>query len=460
MYRESPQDTICAIATPPGAGGIGIVRVSGCKAFDILQKIWTALRPAEVLEARKLTLGYAQTIAGERLDTAMAVQMPGPATYTGEDVVEISCHGSPVVLSRILGSAVAAGARLAGPGEFTRRAFLAGKLDLAQAEAVCDLIHAEGERAARLAEEQLEGRLSREVLTLSQHLADIRAAVEAAIDFPEEGLEVENLPQSLDHLITQINQLVDTYREGRLVSEGVRVAIVGKPNAGKSSILNRLCGRERAIVHHTPGTTRDVIEERAVHSGIVFHLRDTAGIREAASEVEAIGVARTHEEVRRVDLLLLVLDGSRLLDADDRAILKLTHTIPTLTVVNKSDLPQMILDDEVRMQASNHRLVHCSATQGHGIDVVIETLVSLVTSGSGLVVGSAVATVTNMRHKEALDVAASALQDAKTGLEALKPMEFAAQHLRVAQEALGTITGEVTTEALLDRIFSRFCIGK
>lgn len=460
MRAEARTDTICAIATPPGAGGIGVIRISGPKAFDILEQIWRGRVSGGALQPRRLSLGEALDERGEVLDRAMAVRLPGPQSYTGQDMAEISCHGSRVVLSRLLAAAIAAGARPAGPGEFTRRAFLSGKLDLVQAEAVCELIRAEGERGARLASEQLEGRLSSEVRSLGKRLLQVRAALEAGIDFPDEGIEAAHLPQELQAVIQDAAGLAATYREGRLVREGVRLAIIGRPNAGKSSILNALCGSPRAIVHAEPGTTRDVVEAAVSIEGIVFHLRDTAGLREAASEVEAIGVQRARREVEQADLVLAVFDGAANLGSDDRAVLALTEGRPTVFIVNKIDLPQRIDPAAIDVAGRGRAAVKVSARSGAGMEGLRRALVEHIGDPANGGTAGVHATVTSARHKGELDRAIAALGSASAALGASEPLECIAQHLRRAQAALGAITGEVTTEELLESIFSQFCIGK
>ncbi|MFA5812424.1 MAG: tRNA uridine-5-carboxymethylaminomethyl(34) synthesis GTPase MnmE [bacterium] len=512
MRHLSSTDTICAIATPPGTGGIGIVRISGPRAKEILGCSWRGrVHPSE-FRPRTLYLGdfsldsslpfvrggtgrgrstppFPSPPAGRRAglqrrgisekvhdfhDKVMAVFMPAPHTYTGDDVAEISCHGSQVVLSRILRACVAAGARLAGPGEFTRRAFMAGKLDLAQAEAVCDLINATSERGARLASMQLEGRLSREVQGAGSELMDLRASVEASIDFPEEGIEGEG-SVAMDRLcgvIKRVEALASTHASGRMQSEGAIVAIVGRPNAGKSSVLNRLAGCDRAIVHHEPGTTRDVIEEKVSINGIEFRLRDTAGMRDARSEVEALGIGLAREEVGRADLVLAVFDGSRPSGVEDELVMELVRARPSIFVINKSDLPQMF---DPRAPVSLRAIakqslaassisamsapISISTITGEGIEVLRERLAEFVVGhGSAGLDESAV--VTSARHKAVLDESLAALRKGMKALSSLEPLECVASHLRAAQGALGSITGEVQSEELLDRIFSRFCIGK
>ena len=459
MQIISNNDTICAIATPPGAGGIGVVRISGPAAFDVLEKVWRGRTPSANFQPRKLYLGEVNlSIHDPRStihDKIMAVKMPSPNTYTGQDVVELSCHGSQVVLKKIVEACVAAGARVAGPGEFTRRAFLAGKMDLAQAEAVSDLIHATSERGARVAADQLAGRLSKELGGISSMLTDLRGEVEASIDFPEEGIEVSGagLERRACEISDRIGGLIDTFGAGRLAKDGVRVAIVGRPNSGKSSILNRLAGIDRAIVHHEPGTTRDVVEESVAIDGIVFRLRDTAGMRNAQHEVEAIGVGKTHDEIGQADIALAVFDGSREFGDEDREVLERIGTAKCVCIINKSDLPR-------KFQASDtggSEFISVSAKTGDGIDRLLGELSSHALGQQG---GREGVTITSERHREALGRAAQGLADSIKAFDDREPVECVAQHLRIAHESLGAITGEVTTDDLLDAIFSKFCIGK
>jgi tRNA modification GTPase len=460
MQFASNTDTICAIATPPGAGGIGVVRMSGPAAFGILAQVWRGRPAPSDFEPRKLYLG-AVGFTGHRSrvtghDKVLAVKMPAPHTYTGQNVVEISCHGSRVILSGIVEACVASGARLAGPGEFTRRAFLAGKMDLAQAEAVCDLIHATGERGARLAAEQLDGRLSKEIGAIIAQLADLRGEVEASIDFPEEGIEVSGgtFEGCAAAIASRVERLVQTYDAGRMSRDGVRVAIVGRPNAGKSSIMNRLAGLERSIVHHEPGTTRDVVEESVVIEGVQVRLRDTAGIRQAQEEVEAMGVARTREEVQNADVVLVVLDGTSPLD--DRDAREFSGDKRAVVVINKIDLGCVLCE----MPFSASAVCRVSAKTGQGMDELAQALVSVALGPDAGGEAPDGATITSARHKEALCDASAGLRHAIAAQDAHESIECVAQHLRGAHERLAEITGEAATEAVLARIFSRFCIGK
>jgi len=458
MQIISNTDTICAVSTPPGAGGIGVVRMSGPASFAILERVWHGRTPVSRFEPRKLYLGQigiagrGSRVAGH--DRVMAVKMPAPHTYTGQDVVELSCHGSQVVLNKLLEACIAAGARPAGPGEFTRRAFLAGKMDLAQAEAVCDLIDATSERGARVAALQLEGRLSREIRGISSQLADLRGEVEASIDFPEEGIEVSGgLEGRIAEISGRIEGLLATYEAGRLARDGIRTAIVGRPNSGKSSILNRLAGCDRAIVHHEPGTTRDVVEEWVSIDGAAFRLRDTAGMRGGAAEVEAAGIARAREEIEMADLVIAVFDGSAEFGHEDLEVLDSIADIRSILVINKSDL-----QNRIGMGNFGARdVLGISAKTGEGFERLKRALSSRASFGSGLQEGVA---ITSERHREALLSVQSALAGSMEECRAGGQAECIAQHLRTAHESLGTITGEACTDAILDRIFSRFCIGK
>ncbi len=451
----SNEDTICAIATPPGQGGIGVVRISGPKAKAILSSLWRGQSSCEDFEPRKLYLGEI-SVAGDIVDRVMAVLMPSPHTYTGQDVVEFSCHGSPVVLKGILGACVDSGARMASPGEFTRRAFLSGKCDLAQAEAVAELIHATSDKAARRAAEQLSGKLSEEVVSIGDELAELRKFIEASIDFPEEDIDFikdAKIVDRLSKISERVKKLSSTFEEGRLLSEGIRTAIVGKPNVGKSSLLNKLIGDDRAIVHHAPGTTRDMVEAGANFGGYTFHLRDTAGLRDSECEVEGLGIAKSKDEIEGADLVLALFDASFPFCEDDKALIGMLDPEKSVLVVNKIDLERKFSISG----ADNFDIAEISATNEQNLEklksLMIERIVSDIGFEEGVVVMSG-------RHKESLDVAGGYLDEAKRLLETAAPLEVVAQRLGMAQESLGMITGEITTEGLLDRIFSTFCIGK
>ena len=451
----SNKDTICAIATPPGCGGLGVVRISGPAARDILAELWRGKVKVADFKIRQLYLGELVDQPNEVVDQIMAVFMPGPQTYTGDNVVELSCHGAPVILQRVLKLCIAAGARLAQPGEFTRRAFLKGKLDLAQAEAVAALIHSSSEQAARQAQEQLAGRLSQEVSHLHDELTNLRAFVEATIDFPEEDIEMiehEGIAKKLQPIKQRIEHLSQSYQRGRAIVDGIRVAIVGQPNVGKSSLLNRLSGTERAIVHDAPGTTRDTIELSINLDGFIYHLIDTAGIREGVDHVEQIGVGRSEQAIAQADLVMLVLDASKNLEQKDKQILAKLKNKNYIKCINKIDLG---INSEWR---EDEGAILLSAKTGEGIDTLFAKLKAA--SSPIFANESSSAVVTNLRHKESLDQSAKALQQASACIAKRESAEFCAHHLQASQTALCNIIGRDVSEEVLAKIFGEFCIGK
>jgi tRNA modification GTPase len=456
----SQEDTIAALATATGEGGVAVVRISGRLALGILSSVFRRKGGGPVVPRR---LYYGEILdpeTGSVIDSGLSVYMPAPNSYTGEDVVEIHCHGGFLLPKKVLSACLSCGARLASPGEFTLRAFLNGKLDLAQAEAVCDLVNAETDEALRVARGQLQGELSRRICELKEEALDILAEVEAQIDFPEEGIEgYSGLCGRVEGLTRAIETLARTFDEGRLLKEGVRVAIIGKPNVGKSSLLNRLLMRERAIVSPQPGTTRDFIEEGLRVGGIPLRLVDTAGLRATADEVERAGVELAKRKVEEAQLVLLVLDGSRALDGDDMEAIRYISDKKAILIVNKSDLRQVASMEEISNLARGAPIVATSAATGAGIDelrVILERTIvgeGRRTDGGGVV-------ITELRHKEALDKAREGLTRMLSALGRGESPEFLALELRVALDALSEVTGEITTEDVLGRIFSRFCIGK
>ena len=454
-------DTIAAIATPAGPGALGIVRLSGPEACAIAGRVFRSGTgdPAS-FESHTVHFGRVAT-DGETLDTVLLTVMRAPRSYTGEDTVELSCHGGRVVLRRVLGAVVAAGARPAEPGEFTRRAFLNGKIDLAQAEAVQELIAAESELGARVAAEQLQGRLSAEIGALRDGLVEVLAEIEAAIDFPDEGIELADravLVGRLGSLRERAAAFLGTFEEGRRVREGVRVVIAGKPNVGKSSLLNALLDEERAIVTEHPGTTRDVLRESLVCQGVALRVADTAGIREPRDAAEAEGVRRSREALREADLVLFVLDGAAPIDERDFEIAGRLKKRPFITVINKMDLPQHADFDMLDPRLLGCATVHTSALERTGLDALKDAVVEAAWP-SGLPSSDA-AVVTRVRHRDALARAEAAMAETVTALEERRGLELAAVDAREALGALGEIVGAVTTDDILHTIFSKFCIGK
>lgn len=406
--------------------------------------------------------GHILDAAGFVLDEALAVLMRRPRSYTGEDVLELHCHGSPVMLRRVLSRVLSCGARLAEPGEFTKRAFLNGRLDLTQAEAVIDMVRARTEAAASLAAEQLSGRLSQYLAELRGQLIHLKALLEAQIDFSEEDFEVDasELSSVLDRCIVSVEDMVNTYQHGKLLRDGIRVTIIGKPNVGKSSLLNALLGEERAIVTPIAGTTRDSIEETADFEGVPVVLSDTAGLREAnhIDSVERLGMERTVAKIAEAQILLAVLDASTSIDAQDHAVLKAAEGTPQILVLNKTDLPKRASDAEVARMANRHPIVTVSAKERIGLAELRRTVVAQV-AGRTRVDGSG-PVVANIRQRDTLTKALQSLRLARQSACERRPPDLVAVDVQDAIDQIGEITGLITHEEVLDRIFSEFCIGK
>ena len=462
MNKGAPGDTIAAISTPLGMGGIGIVRLSGPQAQAIAKQIFHRKEGDGPFLSRRFYLGeIIRPGDGSVLDEVLLVFMRQPKTYTREDVVEIQCHSGPLILQEILQVVLRSGARLAEPGEFTKRAFLNGRIDLTQAEAVIDLIRSQTERSLDLANRQRSGRLAAEVRQIKEGLLNLLALVEASIDFPEEEIP-ELFPQeAVDQLQgprDRLEALLSTYEEGRVYREGVAATIVGKPNVGKSSLLNSLLKEERAIVTAIPGTTRDVIEEVVNIKGIPLRMMDTAGLRPAQDAIEEEGVRRTRERLAQTDLAIWVVDGAAPLSPEDLDILPQVRGKKTVVAVNKNDLPQRISLKDLESQIPDAPLIPISALNGSGIDRLKEAICTVVLDGK--LESSAEIILSNLRHKRALEVSREALSQASEGFERNLSPEFIVLDLQRALEALGEIVGESTSEEILDRIFNQFCIGK
>ncbi len=494
--RPMQNDTIAAIATPPGVGGIGVIRVSGSDAFAVVQPLFRQAggrnaNASTIPPSHQLTYGRIVDPGSEDIvDEVLVAFMNAPRTYTREQVVEIQGHGGPLVLQRILRLVLTQGARMANPGEFTLRAFLNGRLDLAQAEAVMDLIDAQTEAGQRLAVQQLSGRVSAQVQEARRAILAVVARIEVSIDFPEDDVPT---PQSeeLAPLLASAQHHVDTLlagsQQGRLYRQGLRTVIIGRPNVGKSSLLNALLRSERAIVTPIAGTTRDTIEEVANLRGIPLHLIDTAGITPSSDPIEQIGVQRSRAAAESADIVLLVFDGSEPLNAQDHRVAEELYTmgfgssadnqaiaqptaktIPTalpvgtprsvIVVINKADCVQRLAIAEVQRMWPEAPCVATSTLTGEGLPALEETVANLVLAGKTL--HSASVLVTSTRHQEALRRAAEHLHASFLSLERKLPLDFASIDLRAAYETLGEITGETASDDLLDRIFSEFCIGK
>lgn len=457
-------DTIAAVATAVGEGSIGIVRVSGPKAMLIARSVFRrpAGKPEQELPSHCASYGHVVDPAtGDTVDEALLLPMRAPRSYTREDVVEIHCHGGPVPLRRTLELVLDAGARMAEPGEFTKRAFLNGRLDLSQAEAVMDVIRAKTDASLRMAVGHLSGALSAKVKALRHEILRLIAQLEAAIDFPEEDIEdlaAQKVSRALARLVEDLEALLTTAQTGRILREGMATAIIGKPNVGKSSLLNALLGEKRAIVTDIPGTTRDIIEEYVNIGGIPLKIVDTAGIRDTADIVERIGVERAREAVAEADLILLVLDASAKLTAEDKKVLDLLAGRQAIVLVNKSDLPEAVDMDEVGRLAAGKSIIRVSALEGTGVGELEQAIAGMVYSGK--INQAEGAFVTNVRHKHLLSQARERLAEALATAQAGMPPDCIVVDLRSSWEVLGEITGETVGEDILDQIFSQFCIGK
>ena len=444
----SDADVIAAVATAPGRAGIGIVRVSG-KTLNRFATSLLGAVPAPRTAARATFRGA----DGGPIDDGIAVFFAAPASYTGEDVLELQGHGGPVVLQMLLRRCVELGARLAEPGEFTRRAFLNDKLDLAQAEGVADLIEAATEAAARCALRSLRGEFSESIENLAKRLVELRTLVEATLDFPEEEIDPvdrEDVRRRLEQLQVDIYRSLESGRRGSVLRSGLQVVLAGQPNVGKSSLLNRLAGEEVAIVTEIAGTTRDAVRQTIQIEGVPINIIDTAGLRDTTDKVEAIGVARTWDAISRADALLLVIDARIGVTSADRAIVaRLPGNLKPLTVLNKIDLA----DPSPVVEASSDGCIRLSAKTGEGIDVLRRALLGL----GGWQSGGEDVFMARERHLGALERVAEALERAG---RAILHSELFAEELRLAQRELGVITGEFTADDLLGEIFSRFCVGK
>ena len=411
-------DTIAAVATPPGPGGIGIIRVSGPLSAAIAVRVFAPSGAAANWESHHLYHGRVMAAEGHVLDEGLAVLMRGPRSYTGEDVLELHCHGSPVLLRHVLAEVLRCGARLAEPGEFTRRAFLNGRLDLTQAEAVLDLVRARTTAGAALATQQLDGRLSAHLAGLRTHLVGLKALLEVQIDFSEEDVDVSaaQLLSTTDTCLVTIQDLINTFERGTMLRDGLRVAIIGKPNVGKSSLLNALLGEDRAIVTAVAGTTRDTIDETADFDGVPVVLSDTAGLREAAraDAVERLGIERTTAKMAQAQLLLKVLDAAAPLDEEDLAVLNAAAGIPHVVVLNKIDLPQIVSDQDVRRLAADGPILSVSATERQGLPALRQAVIGQFFNGDGPAADAPV--LTSVRHRDALQKALRSLALARESI--------------------------------------------
>ncbi|GGE06090.1 tRNA modification GTPase MnmE [Marinithermofilum abyssi] len=455
-------DTIAAISTPVGEGGIAVIRVSGDEAVPVVDRVFQGSRSLAEVDSHTVHYGHiVDPKTGKRLDEVLVTVMRAPRTFTREDVVEVSCHGGVVPVQAVLEALLSAGARLAEPGEFTKRAFLNGRIDLSQAEAVIDLIRSKTDRAARVAMQQAEGRLSRLIQKLRQDILETLAHLAVNVDYPEydaEEMTGRLLLEKSREIEKAISQLLVTARQGRILREGIATVIIGRPNVGKSSLLNTLAHENKAIVTDIPGTTRDVIEEYVNVRGIPLRLVDTAGIRETEDIVERIGVERSHKALEQADLVLLLLNYGEPLTDDDRKLIDLARDYTTIVVVNKTDLEPKLDLDEVKRLIGDHPLITTSLKEERGLDKLEQAIADLFLGGKAQ---SADATyVSNVRHVHLLERAQQSVRDAIEGIETGVPLDMVEIDLKNAWQYLGEIIGDAVAEDLIDQIFSQFCLGK
>ena len=453
---DSLTETIAAVSTPPGRGGIGIVRLTGPQATSIAAQLVNLRQPLEHGRARLADVLDDTAASAATIDEAVVTWFAAPNSYTAEDVVEIAAHGSPVVLEMLLRRALNLGARLAEPGEFTQRAFLAGKIDLTQAEAVRDLIEAQTLTQARQAAAQMGGALSGRVRPVKQELIDLIALLEAGIDFAEDDVDVApeaEIAKRIRKLTPPLEALESSFARGRIVHDGLTLAIVGRPNAGKSSLFNRLVERERAIVTATPGTTRDLVTERISIEGIPIEMVDTAGLREGLEEAEQLGIARSREALADAGLVLVVLDATQSLNEEEHRLLEAVRGRPAVVVVNKCDLAEKV---SIAHNLGDAAALATSALTGEGIPALRERILSVATGGAAAEPGL----LTDLRHQQAIATALAALSDAAKANASAVPHEMILIDLYRALWALDSLTGQTTVDNILNLIFSTFCIGK
>jgi tRNA modification GTPase len=454
------ESTIAAIATPSGEGGIGIVRISGDKALEILEKVFVPFGK-EIVE-RKLIYGHVVDKNTEKVvDEVMAVYMKSPHSYTTEDVVEIQCHGSSVSLRRILALALENGAVLADRGEFTKRAFLNGRIDLSQAEAVIDLIKAKSDKTFDVALSQLDGTFSRKIKEMRENLVDILVNLTVNIDYPDEDIEIvtyENLERDINVVIEKIGKLLKTSQTGKILRDGFRVSIVGKPNVGKSSLLNAILGENRAIVTDIPGTTRDTIEENISIKGIPVILTDTAGIRNTDDVIEKIGIEKSKKAFNDADLIIFVMDGSRELENEDLEIIDIIGNRKAIVLINKADKEIKISESDVKEKLPNSVFIKTVLKDGDGIDELSDAIESIVYDGD--IRKNDNVLVTNVRHKNLLEESKKSLVDALEMTRNGEPLEFIEIDVNRCYDLLGEIIGETADSDIIDKVFERFCLGK
>lgn len=461
MYID---DTIAAIATPPGIGGVGIIRVSGKDSFAIVNTLFKSAGTVPLGERPNRTIQYGTIVdpgSNKTIDEVLLLLMHGPHSYTAEDVVEIQCHGGIVPVRQILKLLVNQGVRMAEAGEFTKRAFMNGRIDLTQAEAIIDIIEAKTEDSLSIAVAQLDGTVSKFVSDVREQLIAMIAHLEVTIDYPEEDIEdvtSQEVREQLEPILTYMDELLATANTGRLIRDGIMTVIVGRPNAGKSSLMNALLRENRAIVTDIPGTTRDSIEEFMTIEGISLRLIDTAGIRDTDDTVEALGVERARQYIDKADIVLCVIDASTPLTDEERHILGSVSGLNTIVLLNKSDMGLAVSSESIASMGTFTAIETISAKDGEGTAVLSKWVKELVYGGQVKQTNDAM--ISNVRHISLMEQAKGQIEQAITSIDAGMPVDFIATDLRSAWELLGDITGDSIRESMVDELFSRFCLGK
>ena len=455
-------DTIAAISTSTGNSGIGIIRVSGDEAIEIVDKIFKSNKEGKrLINVKSHTVNYGNIVDGDKvLDQVLVLVMKNPHSYTGEDTVEIDCHGGMLILKKVLDLVIKNGAKSAAPGEFTKRAFLNGRLDLSQAEAVMDLINSQNDFALNSSIEQLKGGVSEKIKEIRSDVIYHIAFIESALDDPEhislDGYDNE-ISEMINKNISKIKKMIDTFDNGRIMKEGIKTVILGKPNAGKSSLLNRMLGEERAIVTDIEGTTRDTLEENINLNGLSLKIIDTAGIRNTDDKVEQIGVNKAKEIAEGADLIIYVVDGSKDIDENDKEILEIIKNKKVIVLLNKTDIDRVV-DIEQLNEIPKEDIIEFSAKAGLGMDELEEKIKDMFYSGE--ITFNDQVYITNARHKEALENSYNSLLKVKESVDAGMPEDFYSIDLMDAYEQLGFIIGESVEDDLVNEIFSKFCMGK
>ena len=463
IYADN-EDTIAAISTPSGTGGIAVIRLSGKKSLAILKSIFQRIHNKNINEIKTHIMyrGYIKDNKYSRIDYVLAVYMKAPNSYTGENIVEIHSHGGYIVPKLVLEKCIQGGARTANPGEFTLRAFLNGKMDLAQAESVADIIDSQTKKALKQSQLQLEGILSREINTHKETMLELLAEIEANVDFPEEEIDPivkETMLRKSGNIINKIKNLVSTFSEGQIIKNGISACIIGRPNVGKSSLLNCLLKKDRAIVSDLPGTTRDFIEETIDINGLPLRLIDTAGIRITADSIEYSGINITKQKIDQAELIIAVLDSGSELAEDDFEVLSFLDKSSYILVLNKSDLPAVISKSDLPGHIKKSSIINISAKNDTNIDKLKDKIYKTALGNKNHTDSSDIV-ISELRHKDSLEQALDSMSRFKSALETNESPEYLSVDLRYALDKMGEITGEITTEDILGRIFSKFCIGK